>query len=101
MNDNYVKDYYKVPNDVGRKVTYRERTGVIYEIRGQYVNVNFDDDKPARVSVIHPHDPELKFGDMGGVIRKLTRSQQRYHEWRMSDGCESFTEFIKYKMYRK
>jgi hypothetical protein len=90
----YVKDYYNVPDDVGRQVTYKGRVGVIYETGGNYVNVNFDDTKPGIISYIHPKDPDLTFGEIV-VIRKITRSQRRYQDYLRSDSGYSFKEYLK------
>jgi hypothetical protein len=98
-DDNYVKQRYDVPNDIGRYVHYRDRTGVIAEIHGNYVNANFYDKKPGHIEYIHPTDPNLTYGAMGGVIRKMTRSQLRYREYLRSETSSSFGEWLKYERY--
>lgn len=90
---NYAKEYYKVPADIGRKVTYNERPGIIYKDGGTYVAVNFDDEKPGLTHNIHPTDPGLKYLGIG-EIRKMTRSQQRYRRYLEWNDCfDSFLEF--------
>ena len=89
----YVKDYYKVPADIGRKVEYRGRKGIIYEDGGQYVAVNFDDSKPGFCNYVHPTDSDLKYLEMG-TIRKLTSGQKRYRDWQKSDSGLSFAEHL-------
>lgn len=96
---NYPKEYYKVPNDVGRIVEYKGRKGVICRIEGQYVNVNFDDNDPGSIAYFHPHSDGLKYLEMGGTIRKMSRSKKRYQDWQRSDCSESFSEWIKGRMY--
>jgi hypothetical protein len=91
--DSYVKTHYGVPDDVGRMVHFKDRTGVIYETGGNYVNVNFDDQKPGVISYIHPTDSGLTYGFMG-TIRKRTRSQQRYRMFIESDCCMTFKEWL-------
>lgn len=98
MSDNYVKDRYNVPNDVGRYVHFRDRTGVIVEIHGNYINANFYDKKPGHIEYIHPTDPDLTYGAMG-KIRKLTRSQQRYREFIRSDSGMTFKEWLQCERY--
>jgi len=90
---NYVKQYYGVPADIGRCVTYRDKPGIIYEEGGNYVAVNFDSDKPGHCHYIHPTDPGLIYGEMG-QIRKMTKSQQRYRLWQQADSCLTFAEYI-------
>jgi len=89
----YVKDYYNVPDDIGRKVEYKGKTGIIYMDGGNYVAVNFDNDKPGECSYIHPADPDLKYGEMGQV-RKLTPSQKRYQDYVRSDSTLTFAEYL-------
>ena len=93
MKDSYVKQYYNVPADIGRNVEYRGRVGVIYEDGGNYVAINFNDEKPGDVRSVHPTDPDLKYGEMG-KIRNLTRSQKRYREYLRSDSGLSFSEWL-------
>lgn len=96
--DSYVKQRYKVPDDVGRMVHYRDRTGVIYQLGGNYVNVNFDDRKPGHIEYVHPTDPNLTYGSMG-KIRKMTRGQIRYREYLRSETSSTFGEWLKYERY--
>jgi hypothetical protein len=89
----YVKDYYGVPADIGRQVTYKGNPGIIYEDGGNYVAVNFESDKPGHCQYVHPTDPGLLYGEMGHV-RKLTRSQHKYREWMRSDCGLTFAEYL-------
>lgn len=50
----YVRDYYGVPAEIGRRVTVSGRPGIIVEDRGNYIGVNFDSDKPGLVYPCHP-----------------------------------------------
>lgn len=54
----YTKDHYGVPADIGRAVEYKGRGGIIYEDGGNYIAVNFDDQKPGIISFVHPTDSE-------------------------------------------
>jgi len=89
--ESYVKKFYGVPADIGRVVEFKNRKGVIAKDRGNYVGVNFDDDKPGRISNVHPND--LKYLGMG-KIRRITPSQKRYQEYISSECCESFAWWL-------
>lgn len=93
MIELYVKTYYGVPADIGRKVEYRGKPGIIYCDGGNYVAVNFDEAKPGECSYVHPTDPDLKYGEMG-KLRKMTKSQQRYRDFLRSDCGLSFAEYL-------
>lgn len=93
MNCEYVRDYYDVPACIGRIVTYKGKQGTIYEDGGNYISVNFDDDKPGQTINIHPTDPNLAYLGMGKV-RKMTRSQQRYRDYISSEYGGTFAEYL-------
>jgi len=99
MNCEYVRDYYNVPAEIGRCVSYRGRAGVIAKDGGNYIAVNFDDDKPGRTSNIHPTDENLEYLEMG-IVRKMTRSQQNYQDYLSSECCESFAEWVGFSPIR-
>ena len=94
MNCEYVREYYGVPAKIGELVEYKGREGIIYEDRGQYIGVNFDDNKPGVISNVHPKDPGLKYLEKPGTIRKLTRSQQRYQDYLHSEYPDSFADYL-------
>lgn len=54
MNCTYVKQYYEVPADIGRRVMVDGEPGIITEDRGHYIGVTFDADKPGTVRNVHP-----------------------------------------------
>lgn len=95
MNCEYVKDYYKVPACIGRRVIVNGKPGVIAEDRGNYIGVNFDKDKPGIIVNAHP---TWKVEYLGmGKVRKLTRSQRRYRDYReWSDCFDSFIDFCRW-----
>ena len=93
MNCEYVRNYYNVPARLGRKILYKGKSGIIAEDRGNYIGVNFDDDKPSRIVNIHPLDKNLEYKGMG-KIRKLTKSQQRYQDYLHSDFGLTFAEWL-------
>ena len=88
----YAKDYYGVPSDIGRCVTVSGRPGIIAEDRGNYIGVNFDDSKPGVISNCHPVS-EVVYLEMG-TVRKMTRSQQNYRDYRESETGLSFAEYM-------
>lgn len=92
MKCEYVCDYYKVPADIGRKVIVCGKPGIIAEDRGCYIGVNFDCDKPGDISNCHPTH-EVDYGEMG-TIRKMTRSQKRYQDYRRSEVEMTFAEWL-------
>lgn len=91
MNCEYARDYYDVPAEIGRRVVVFGKPGIIAEDRGHYIGVNLDCDKPGVVVNVHPRDAE--YGEIG-IIRKITRSQERYREWKRSESSLSFAEWI-------
>lgn len=79
----YIKDYYKVPAEIGKRVTVYGEPGIIAEDRGHYLGVNFDKHKANDVRSVHPTDGVV-YGEMG-KRRKITRSQKRYAEFLDAD----------------
>lgn len=92
MNFKYIRDYYGVPAEIGRRVVVYGKSGVIAEDRGNYIGVNFDADKPGVVHNAHPTS-EVEYGEMG-VVRRMTRSQQRYQDYLDADSNLTFAEWI-------
>jgi len=93
MNCEYVREYYGVPAEIGRRVEYKGRRGIIYKEGYNYVAVNFDDMKPGRTLNIHPTEPDLEYLGMG-TIRKMSQSQKRYQEYLSCDYGLSFAEWL-------
>ncbi len=90
----YVRDYYGVPAELGRRVVVNGKPGVIALDRGHYIGVNFDDDKPGDVRNVHPTDGVV-YGEMG-LIRPMTRSQLRYAQFLDADSGLPFSEWLRY-----
>ncbi len=88
----YVREYYGVPAEIGRRVVVGGKPGIIAEDRGHYIGVNLDQDKPGVVCNVHPTD-DVEYLEIG-VIRKMTRSQQRYRDYLRADSTLSFAEWI-------
>lgn len=93
MSCEYVRDYYKVPAEIGRRVIVNGKPGVIARDCGHYIGVNFDGDKPGVISHCHP-TWKVEYQGMGKV-RKMTRSQARYQRWLEYGDCfDNFRHFL-------
>lgn len=62
------------------------------EDRGNYIGVNFDDDKPGSIYNLHP-TYEVEYKGVG-KIRKMTRSQERYRGYISSEYNGTFAEYL-------
>lgn len=92
----YVREYYNVPAEFGRIIIVNGNRGVIAKDCGHYLGVNFDKDKPGVISRCHP-TWEIEYLGISAV-RQMTRSQQRYAEYReIADCYNSFKDFLKHK----
>jgi hypothetical protein len=92
MSCEYVREHYGVPAVIGRRVVVGGKHGIIAEDRGHYIGVNFDSDKPGVVCNAHPTS-EVEYGGMG-VVRKMTRSRERYRDYCRADSSLTFAEWI-------
>jgi hypothetical protein len=95
MSCEYVRETYKVPACIGRRVIAYGKPGIIAEDRGNYIGVNLDSDKPGRVSNYHPTDGVEYLGM--GTVRRLTRSQQNYRDYLDTESGDSFAEWMRFK----
>lgn len=93
----YVRDYYGVPAEIGRRVVVNGEPGVIAEDRGHHIGVLFDKDTPGTVYPCHP-TWRAEYHGMGEVRQLPTRKRrakeryQRYREY--GDGFDSFRQFL-------
>jgi hypothetical protein len=95
MNCDYVRKYYGVPAEIGRRVTVDGKPGVIAEDGGHYIAVNLDTDKPGKIPYCHP-TWRVEYGEMGHV-RPMTTSQKRYKRFlEYGDGFESFLDYCRW-----
>ena len=91
----YIRNAYKVPAEIGRCVVIDGKPGIIVRDKGAYIGVVLDEHPPNRVRPYHPTHL-VEYGEMG-VVRKMTRSQQRYRDYlKISDCFESFGDYLKY-----
>ncbi|MCT4625842.1 hypothetical protein [Halodesulfovibrio sp.] len=89
----YVREHYGVPAQIGMRVIVDGKPGIISEDHGNYIGVNFDEDKPGVVLSCHP-TWRVEYTIKSGKIRPLTRSQQRYLRYlEYSDCFNSFLDF--------
>lgn len=96
MSLEYIRNYYKVPAEIGRRVEYTSETGtkqgVIVGAWNQYIQIHFDGEKkPA--GVFHP-TWKMKYLEMGEVPQ-MTRAQRRYQQYQQSDGWDNFMHFLR------
>jgi hypothetical protein len=88
----YVREYYGVPAEIGRRVVVSGKPGIIAADRGHYIGVNFDADKPGVICNCHPTS-DVEYGEMG-VVRKPSRYAARYDRYlEYGDGFDSFIQF--------
>src|SRR5687767_8878356 len=92
MSCEYVRENYGVPAEIGRRVVVHGKPGIIAADRGNYIGVNFDEDKPGVIKNAHPTS-EVEYLGMGKV-RQMTRSQRRYAEYIAHDGYDSFAAYL-------
>lgn len=92
----YVRTYYGVPAEPGRRVIIDGKPGIIAKDKGAYIGVLLDEDPPNRIRPYHP-TWKVEYGGLG-TVRKMTRSQQRYQEYlEIADCFESFGHWLRYK----
>lgn len=97
----YIKQYYKVPAELGREIIYDgKRKGVIAKDLGNYIGVLFDDDAPDNILPFHPTD-NIEYLKTFAKVRKPSRSRQRYMQYLDADSSLSFGEWIKAGYYKK
>jgi len=63
----YVRQHYKVPAEVGRRVIAYGKPGVILADRGHYIGVVLDEDPKKRISNYHP-TREMQYGEIADTL---------------------------------
>lgn len=93
----YIRNYYSVPAEVGRRVEVAGKAGVIAEDRGAYIGVLFDEDEPGTIYPCHP-TWRVEYRGMGAVRQlpaRQRRAKARYQRFReFGDGFDSFRDFL-------
>lgn len=94
----YIKNFYGIECRINQRVVFSGNCslngegGIIVKDCGNYAGVNFDKDKPSRVSRVHPN--ELTYGEISKP-RKKTAGQKRYQEYLNADYFDgSFSEWL-------
>lgn len=89
----YVREYYKVPAEIGRRVRVDGNPGTIIADRGHYIGVNFDTAKPGNIDNCHP-TWNVEYLDEIAKPREPTRSQLRYQRYLDAESTLSFGEWM-------
>ena len=96
MSLEYIRRCYGVPAEIGRRVRIDGRLGVIAEdlMDHPYIGVLMDDDPPDRIRPYHPTHM-VEYLDMG-TVRKMTRAQQKYHNYlKVADCFDGFGDYLR------
>ena len=96
MSLDYIRRHYGVPAEIGRRVRIDGRDGVIAEdLMGHpYIGVLMDGDPPNRIMPYHPTNM-VEYLDIGPV-RRMSRSQQRYHSYlKVADCFDGFRDYLR------
>ena len=89
----YINKTYGVNACIGRRVIVYGKSGTIIKDCGNHLGVNFDNQKPGKVSRCHPTS-EVVYLDEIRKPRKMTASQRRYRDWIEADTGHSFSNWI-------
>lgn len=63
----YVRQHYRVPAEIGRRVIAYGKPGVILADRGHYIGVVLDEDPKKLISNYHPTH-EMQYGEMAETL---------------------------------
>ncbi len=96
MEFDYIKTRYKVPADMFREVIIAGKKGVITKDMGNYIGVNFYDNKTSDPQPCHPtwEAQYLETFNERPPVIKMTASQRRYREYLHSDCNATFKEWL-------
>lgn len=95
----YVRSYYGVPAELGRRITVDGEPGIIAEDRGHYIGVLFEGCTPADIRNCHP-TADVVYLDEIVPVPKPTRSQRRYMRFLEADCGATFGEWLKGRRFR-
>lgn len=94
MSCEYVRENYRVPAVIGRRVLVGGKPAIITADRGHYIGITFDSDNPHVIHNAHPTS-DVEYLGMGQP-RPLTRSQKRYQAYlEVADLYESFGQYLR------
>lgn len=99
MSFEYIRTYYKVPAEVGRRVrvlgSNGDVEGVIVGTMNQYLRIHLDGENKPK-GVYHPTD-RIEYLGMS-VVPKLSAAQKRWRRYiELSDLFDNFREFLAYE----
>lgn len=96
-NFEYIKEYYKVPAELGRDVIVNGKIGTITQDKNNYIGVTFHNDDKKQSLPCHP-TWEVQyldtFTDLFKLMPKNIRSKQRYLDYLSSDSTLTFAEWL-------
>jgi len=79
----WINQNYGVKAEIGLRVIVDGKPGIIAKDCGNYLGVNFDEDKPGVIRNCHP-TWKVEYLEMG-KIRPMTAGQKRYQEFLNAD----------------
>ncbi len=97
MDFNYIKKYYNVPEVLMyQEVIVYGKKGVITKDMGNYIGVNFYENKTYEPIPCHPTSEVEYLGtyNYNPPIKSLTPSQKRYQKYLREDTELSFSEWL-------
>jgi len=92
MSLSYIRDYYKVPAEVGRRVVAYGKPGIIMGAINAYIGVVLDADPTPRQRPHHPED-QIVYGDMADKLPKPPR-RSNYDKFQHDDVDMYFHEWL-------
>lgn len=92
MSLSYIRNYYKVPAEVGRRVVAYGKPGIIMGAINAYIGVVLDDDPTRRQRPHHPEDG-IVYGDMADKLPKPPR-RSNYDKFQSDDCGLYFHEWL-------
>lgn len=102
-NFEYIINKYKVPAVMFREVIVAGKKGVITKDMGNYIGVNFYENKTVDPLPCHPtwEVQYLESFNEKPPVKKITASQRRYKEFMHSESGLTFAEWLGIKPKRK
>lgn len=92
MSLEYIRNYYKVPAEVGRRVVAYGKPGIIMSAINAYIGVVLDDDPKRSPRPHHPTD-QIVYGEMADKLPKPPR-RSNYDKFQQDDCGLYFHEWL-------
>ena len=102
MNCEYVREYYGVPAEIGRRVNFRGKLGTIMEDLGAHIGVEMDDEPDLTVP-LHP-TWEMEYLEMKPkkASKRKLKAKSRYKLYQsMSDSFDDFISFCRWMDWKE